>query len=112
MHDLIHGMAGEPTTVGEVAERLRLTRQALRLKQVAICRMTGISPASWNNAETGDARLGVDSATALCQATGVTLDWIYRGIRAGLPHAIAERIRELENAPPAPPVKTSGRSRR
>jgi transcriptional regulator with XRE-family HTH domain len=101
----------EPTTTMEVAERLRLTREALRLKQVAICRLTGISTAAWNNAETGDNRLGVDQAIALCQATGVTLDWIFRGIRAGLPHAIAQRISELENAPAAPPTKPSGRSR-
>jgi transcriptional regulator with XRE-family HTH domain len=103
---------GEPTTTMEVADRLRLTREALRLKQAALCRMTGISTSAWNNAETGDARIGVDNAIVLCQTTGVTLDWIFRGVRAGLPHPILERIRELENAPPAPLANPSGRSRR
>jgi transcriptional regulator with XRE-family HTH domain len=101
----------EPTTTGEVADRLRLTREALRLKQAALCRITGISTSAWNNAETGDARIGLDNAILLCQATGVTLDWVFRGIRAGLPHPIAERISELERAAERA-MKPSGKSRR
>jgi transcriptional regulator with XRE-family HTH domain len=96
----------EPTSTADVAGRLRLIRLALRLKQVAICDLTGISTASWNNAETGDNRLGVDQAIALCQATGVTLDYVFRGVRGGLPQSINERISELERA-----AEASGRSR-
>jgi transcriptional regulator with XRE-family HTH domain len=104
-------MDREPTTTGDVADRLRLTRESLRLKQAALCRLTGISTSAWNNAETGDARIGIDNAIALCQATGVTLDWIFRGIRSGLPHPIAERISELERAAEAS-RSISGKSQR
>lgn len=89
----------EPTSTSEVADRLQTTRRALKLTQAALCRTTGIQTAAWNNAETGDARIGVDNAILLCQATGVTLDWIYRGIRHGLPHSINEGIGRLEREP-------------
>lgn len=91
--------AREPTGTENVADRLRTTRVALKLTQAALCRLTGISTAAWNNAETGDARIGVDNAILLCQATGVTLDWIYRGSRTGLPHPINEAIARTESAP-------------
>lgn len=84
--------AQEPTSVDDVAERLRITREALKLTQAELCRRTGIAPNTWNNAETGDARIGVDQAMKLCRATGVTLDWIYRGIRLGLPVIILEYL--------------------
>jgi transcriptional regulator with XRE-family HTH domain len=89
----------EPTSTEDVAERLRLSRIALKLTQAALCRMTGLSTAAYNNAETADSRIGLDSAISLCQATGLTLDWIYRGIRRDLPPAIKEAIGNIEAGP-------------
>jgi hypothetical protein len=54
--------------------------------------ITRISPQAWNNAETGDNLIGIGNAMKLCRATGVTLDWIYRGVRSNLPLLIAEEI--------------------
>lgn len=85
----------EPTGIKDVAARLRMTRKALKLTQARLCSITGISKAAWNNAETGDARIGVDNAIQLCQVTGATLDWIFRGIRAGLPTELQEAISKL-----------------
>lgn len=92
--------AREPTGTADVAERLRLSRGALKLTQAALCRITGISTAAWNNAETADARIGIDNAILLCQATGLTLDWIYRGVRAGLSGEFLEAISRLETKAP------------
>lgn len=80
----------------EVAERLRISREALKLTQARLCRITGISAAAWNNAETGDARIGIDNAILLCDATGLTLDWVYRGRRETLDPDILEAIVRLE----------------
>jgi transcriptional regulator with XRE-family HTH domain len=91
--------AKEPTGTDDVATRLRDTRIALKLTQAALCRMAGVSTAAWNNAETGDARIGLDNAILICQATGVTLDWIFRGIRSGLPLPINEAIGRIQSAP-------------
>lgn len=92
----------EPTSVVEIAARLTLTRQALGKSQAEICRITGITTQKWNNAETGDNRISIPDATRLCRATGVTMDWIYRGVRANLPSIILEAIARQENAPQRP----------
>ncbi len=92
----------EPTSVVEIAARLALTRQALGKSQAELCRMTGISTQKWNNAETGDNRISIPDATRLCRATGVTMDWIYRGVRANLPSVLLEAIARQENAQPRP----------
>lgn len=87
----------EAIGTAKVAARLRVTRVALKLTQAALCRNTGISTAAWNNYETGDSRIGLDAAIKLCDATGVTLDWLYRGLMSsGLPNEIREAIIELE----------------
>lgn len=82
----------EPTSVEEVAARLKLTREALKLSQAALCRQTGISTQSWNNAETADNRISVDEAMKFCRATGVTLDWVFRGNRSLLPAMVLEEL--------------------
>lgn len=82
--------------MADVAARLKLTREALGLSQVQICKLTGISPQTWNNAETGDNMLGLQSGLLLCRATGVTLEWIYRGNRFQLPQVIAQEIARRE----------------
>ncbi len=88
----------EPTGVAEVAARLQLTREALKLSQAELCRRTGISTQAWNNAETADNRIAIDEAIKLCRYSGVTLDWIYRGVRAFLPATIVEEIMRREGS--------------
>jgi transcriptional regulator with XRE-family HTH domain len=93
-------MADGPAGTLEVADRLRHSRMALKLTQRRLCAITGIETNTWNNAETGKNRLGLDSAIRLCDETGLTLDWIFRGVRAGLPHGVAEALRQIEANPP------------
>ena len=85
----------QPGSGWRTIERLRLTREALGLSQAELCRRVGFSPAAWNNAETGDNRIGIDNAIELCKATGVTLDWIFLGHRGGLPQKLAVDIERL-----------------
>ncbi len=87
-----------------VGQRLRLIRKALgnlhnnglEIPQSEMARRIGTSPSAWNNAETGDNRLGLDNAMHLCAETGVTLDYVFFGNPAGLPHALAVEIDRLE----------------
>ncbi len=88
--------AAHVTHAQEVAKRLLVSRLALKLTQARLCANTGISPQAWNNAQRGAARIGVDLAMQLCNETGLTLDWIYRGIRRGLPDGILEEIARLD----------------
>jgi DNA-binding XRE family transcriptional regulator len=93
-------MALEPTGTQEAAERLRNSRLALKLTQTRICEIVGIERSTWNNAELGLSRLSVDNMILVCQKTGMTLDWFYRGIKSGLPFAIAEALDRVEQSPP------------
>jgi len=64
------------------------------LTQAAWCRVTGIEPQAWNNYERGLRRISLDQALKVCQATGATLDWLYRGMADGLPVRLAMAIRQ------------------
>lgn len=77
-----------------LAERLRRTREAMGQTQASWCRMVGIEPAAWSNYETGLRRISIDQALKVCKATGVSLDWIYRGMTAGLPYDIAVALQK------------------
>jgi transcriptional regulator with XRE-family HTH domain len=67
------------------------------MSQSEFARFCGIGIAAWNNAETGDNRIGLDNAIAITKRTGVSLDYIYFGQRAYVPHGLAVEIERLEN---------------
>lgn len=89
-----------------IGERLKLLRRAFgdaqkysrEMKQSEIARQCGISVQAWNNAETGDNRIGLDNAMRIRERTGAGLDFIYFGVRSGLPLAIALAVERLEKA--------------
>lgn len=63
-----------------VSRRLRQAREALGLSQAELCRLTGINPQIWNNAETGDNMLSVTNAIRVYEKTGIHLHWIFYGM--------------------------------
>ena len=77
-----------PTERTQVADRLRMIREGSGLSQVDFCARTGISPQAWNNYERGARLISLDQALAVCSATNVTLDFIYRGLTLGVPSEI------------------------
>jgi transcriptional regulator with XRE-family HTH domain len=93
-----------PDNAAAIGARLRLIRIAYGLaqghkremSQTEFAKLCGISLSAWNNAETGDNRIGIDNALSVVRQTGVSLDFIYRGERGGLPHIIALEISKLE----------------
>lgn len=100
------------TDVDAISHRLKLTRLASRLNQAAWCRLVSINPQAWNNYETADRRISLESALQVCVATGATLDWIYRGIAAGLPVSLLSSINEAEQALEAEAVRGRRLTRR
>lgn len=80
----------------DVANRLEMTRQALGLTAAELCRQTGIKPNQWSQfvKPTKKRRITVDAAYKLRDAFGVSLDWIYDGDPAALPHALAQKLRK------------------
>lgn len=89
--------APDAASAVEIGKRLRLLREALKMSQTALCRLAGITPQAWNNAETGDNLLTVPNAVKLCRVTGATMDWIYRGqIQSALPAIMLEEIQRQQ----------------
>jgi transcriptional regulator with XRE-family HTH domain len=76
----------------EIGRRLRLVREALGYTQPFIAQVCDMSPQAWNNNECGRDRISVEPAIRLCAATGIGLDWIYRGLVSGLPAHLAVKI--------------------
>jgi len=93
------------TSLSMIAARLKWTRQAKGLKQASWCRLAGIEPQAWNNYELGIRRISLDQALKVCRVTGVTLDWIYRGVAAGVPVELATSLLELERRPITAPIE-------
>jgi transcriptional regulator with XRE-family HTH domain len=63
----------------EISQRLLELREAYGLSQSRMAAMIGVTAAAWCNWEGRKKRIAIDAAIALCEKTGVTLDWIYRG---------------------------------
>ncbi|ODM77768.1 hypothetical protein A6452_34390 [Bradyrhizobium elkanii] len=85
-----------PESTEAVAHRLKQTREAMKLTQVAWCKLVGIATPQWNNYESGGRRITVDAALKVCRATGVGLNWIYRGWENDVPINLATVIKESE----------------
>lgn len=72
-------------------------------------RLAGVRRSSnqaWQNIETGNRRIPIDMALALCASTGLTLSWIYQGVFESLPPDLQDKVkvqirkRELERRRP------------
>ncbi|OKO67482.1 helix-turn-helix transcriptional regulator [Bradyrhizobium sp. NAS96.2] len=87
-----------PESTEQVALRLKRTREAMKLTQAAWCRLVGIDTPQWNNYEAGGRRITIDAALKVCKATGVGLNWIYRGMASDVPVNLATQIQAQERA--------------
>lgn len=88
--------------IGDRLKLIRLAYGALQdplnpMSQAEFCRLCGINRQAWNNAETGDNRIGLDAAKAVRMRTGATLDYIYEGDHRAMPHALTVEIERLLN---------------
>jgi transcriptional regulator with XRE-family HTH domain len=91
-------MAIEPATHRKaVGRRLKALRTALGYEnnQRGFVGLVGLTQPAWSNYEAGDRLPNLDAANRIAEATGVTLDWIYRGNVSGLPHHIAVKLADL-----------------
>jgi len=83
--------------IEEIADRLRLTREALGLTMAELCRLTGIGTTTYANWESGrTGRPGLGEAKVLRKVLGYSLDWIYEGDRSGLPMRLVIAIAAYE----------------
>ena len=80
-----------------VGERLRLTREALGLSQNDFASRAGIAANTYSQCENGKRSLAITKAIALCEAHGLTLDWLYRDDPGNLAYKLAAAIKALRD---------------
>lgn len=85
-------LARQPNSIAAMAARLKLTRTGLGLTQAELCRKADLSRNTYNQWERGHGRPDVHYAMRLCEAFGITLDWIFRGETKGLPRDLADLV--------------------
>ncbi|WP_457090774.1 helix-turn-helix domain-containing protein [Microvirga sp. P5_D2] len=83
-----------PDKFDEISLRLRQLRLAMGfIQKRAWCNFIGAHEPSWHVFENGNRRITIDEALKVCDRTGVSLDWIYRGLEHTLPLHVAEKLR-------------------
>lgn len=88
-------MTDRGESLADIGWRIASLRQALGYSNAAqFANFVGWSPQQLSNYERGAKRPEIKMAIQLCNRTGVTLDWIYRGERAGIPLQLANIIQD------------------
>lgn len=82
----------DPSSFVAIGRRLRITRKALNLSQADVSRLSGVGRNTYNQWENEVGRPNLDGALALCNSLNLTLDWIFRGVSAGLPSDLLTKI--------------------
>lgn len=79
-----------------VGHRIVMLRTAKGVKQAQLARHLKISPQRLSNYERGERPLDIEQAIAICENLQGTLDYLYRGIHAGLPFEVIQRLASEE----------------
>lgn len=81
----------------DIAMRLAALMKALDLNQASFAARIGVSQPALNNYLKGIRRPDLDVAINIQTKTGVTLDWLYLGDRAGLPSRLLDILPDLSD---------------
>lgn len=84
----------DPESRKAIGQRLRVLRMALDLRVADLCDMLSLTKQAWSFYEQGMRRPDLTPMLTLCRLTGVSLDWIYRGVDGALTLAMARRIED------------------
>jgi transcriptional regulator with XRE-family HTH domain len=109
---------GPLVSSAEVGRRLAALRVSLDLNQSDVARRLKTSANKISQWEAGKFLPSLPAAISLCAEFGITLDWLYRGDRSGLPARIIAALDKGEPKNPngrpsarAASATTSSRSR-
>ena len=85
-------VARDPEWLQGIAARLAATRDALGLRDIDLAKTVGASASRWGNYMQAKRPLDIEAAIRLCNRYQLTLDWIYRGVSAGLPLELGDKL--------------------
>lgn len=86
-------------SLADIARRIETLMGVLDHNQTSFANLVGISQPALNNYLKGIRRPDIDVAIQMQLRTGVTLDWLYLGDRAGLPSRLMQMLPDLSEAP-------------
>lgn len=89
-------IARDPVWKAQVGNRIVALRNARGVKQIELAVSLKITAQRLSNYETGKRPLDIELATSICDKLSGTLDYLYRGIHAGLPFEVIERLAKEE----------------
>jgi transcriptional regulator with XRE-family HTH domain len=78
-------MSDGGSSTRDIGRRLTALREAMGYNGAAFARLVDISQSAMANYEAGTRRPDLNQAFKIVNRTGVTLDWLYLGVRSGLP---------------------------
>ena len=90
---MFRNLGREPKAIGK---RIALAREAMGLDQSEFAEGVGKRQSTCSGWETGARPPGLPIALKLCDKYALTLDYIYRGITAGLPGDLEDKLRLLK----------------
>ena len=93
-------MVNKQSDKEEVGSRVRLLREALGIRQGVFAARIGVAPNLLANVEAGGNYPNPKLAATICSEFGVTMDWLFRGVRAGVSSDVAQRIVAFEAKAP------------
>ena len=76
----------------EVGRRLRAAIEALGLTQTEVAHVLGVTPSKLGNWLRGDNYPAAWPMKLFCDRYGISADWIYRGIVAGMAKDLADKL--------------------
>jgi transcriptional regulator with XRE-family HTH domain len=79
----------------DIARRIVALRESMGLNQSAFAALIEVSQPAVNNYERAYRRPDLDTAIKIQMKTGVSLDWLYLGERAGLPGRLLATLPDL-----------------
>ena len=81
-----------PESNKSLANRLKITREALNVKPAEVCKRIKVGANAWSMYESGERRITLQVAIKFCNEYGLTLDWIYRADPSRLPHEVRMKL--------------------
>lgn len=82
-----------PEETREISLRMKAVRRWTGLSQEKFAKQYKLGKSQWTQIEGGN-RIGIDAAITLVNEIGLTLDWIYLGDPARMPHDTLAELRE------------------
>lgn len=96
-----------------VARRAQLlTKYYANGVSAQFARMIGEQPGRWNNVENGYNLSAAMAQKIVATFPGMSLDWLYNGVRAGLSSKVDSDLRALESSISSTRARVGGRPKR